>query len=232
MSKRIKNKSKQADETLVDLVEVTGQAQGFIEKNQMLIFGALIGLVVIIGGVFAYNNFYVAPQQQEAVEQMTQAQVQFERDSFALALTNPGGGYSGFLDIIDNYGATRAGNLASYYAGICYLHLGEYDAAIDYLKDFSATGEVTPAMKYGAIGDAYSEKEDFDSAMDYYERAAKANDNEIITAYYLKKIGLLHERNGAFKEAKEAYEKIKKEYPNSPDGRDIQKYIGRVESQG
>jgi hypothetical protein len=52
---------------------------------------------------------------------MMLAQQQFEKDSFQLALTNPGGGYSGFLDIIDSYSGTKTANLAKYYAGICYL---------------------------------------------------------------------------------------------------------------
>ena len=231
MAKR-KKSAKKADETLVDIVEVRDQAQSFVDRNQQLVFGALVAVVLIAGGIFAYANFYQKPRQQEAVAQMFQAQVQFERDSFALALTNPGGGYVGFLDIIDNYGGTDAANLAHFYAGISYLNLGEYDAAIDYLKDYNPDGEVTPIMKFGALGDAYSELNDFDNAMSYYKRAAGAGDNEALTPYYLKKIGLVHERNGNFAEAKKSFETIKEKYPNSPDGRDIDKYIVRVTGKG
>ena len=91
MARRRKNNKKKDEETLVDIIEVRDQAQGFIDENQNLIFGGLVALVVLIGGFLAYKNFYQKPRQQEATEQMFQAQVQFERDSFALALTNPGG---------------------------------------------------------------------------------------------------------------------------------------------
>lgn len=229
---RRKRQQKKADETLVDIVEVRDSAQDFLDKNQQLVFGGLTVIVLIIAGFLAYNNFYKQPRQQEAMEQMYQAQVQFERDSFALALTNPGGGFSGFLDIIDNYGGTPAGNAAKYYAGVSYLNLGQYEAAIDYLKDFKAKGEITPTMKYGAIGDAYSELNDFDQALNYYEDAVDQGDNGIITAYYLKKLGMLHERNGNMDGALEAYRKIKEEYPNTPDARNIEKYITRAESAG
>jgi len=231
MAKR-KKSQKKADETLVDIVEVRDQAQGFLDHNQNLVFGGLLALVLIVGGIFAYNNFYKTPKQQEATEQMYQAQIQFERDSFARALTNPGGGYPGFLDIIDNYGATEAGNLAHYYAGIAYLNLGQYEAAIDYLKDYTPSGTITPIMKNGALGDAYAELNDLDEAMSYYQRAANAGENEMLTSYYLKKVGMLHERNGNFNQALEAYESIKENYPNSPDGRDIDKYIIRVSARG
>ncbi|NBC06708.1 MAG: tetratricopeptide repeat protein [Bacteroidetes bacterium] len=231
MARRRNRNKKQAEETLVDIVEVRDQAQGFLDKNQMYIFGALVVLVLIVGGVFAYNTFYKAPKQQEAVEQMFRAQQQFERDSFALALTNPGGGYMGFLDIIDNYGGTNAGNVAHYYAGISYLNLGKYEAAIDYLEQFDAVGQISPVMKYGAMGDAYSELDDFDKAMDLYQKAVNKSENDALTPYYLKKIGLMHERNGEFAEAKENYERIKQEFPNSAIGRDIEKYIARVEAR-
>lgn len=225
---RRKRNQKKADETLVDIVEVKDQAQSFIDGNQNLIFGGLAALVLVIGGLFAYNNFYKAPRQQEAMEQMYQAQVQFERDSFALALTKPGSGYLGFLDIIDTYGSTEAGNLALYYAGISYLNLGQFDAAIDYLEDYSPSGEITPTMKLGALGDAYSELNDFDKAMSYYKRAVSAGDNEVLASYYMKKVGLLHEKNGNFSEAKAAYEELKSKFPTSPYGLDIDKYITRV----
>ena len=225
---RRKRNQKKADETLVDIVEVRDSAQGFIDENQRLIFGALVALVLAVGGVFAYNNFFMKPRQQEAVDQIFRAQEQFERDSFTLALTAPGGGYMGFIDIIGNYKGTPAANSAKYYAGISYLNLGKYEAALDYLKQFKAKGAITPTMKYGAMGDAYSELQDFDNAMKFYKKAAGEKENDFLTPYYLKKIGLLHERNGNAAEAKEAYQKILDDYPDSPVGRDIEKYLARV----
>ena len=225
---RRKRNQKKADETLVDIVEVRDSAQSFVDNNQQLLFGALVALVLAIGGVFAYNNFYMKPRQVEAEEQMFRAQEQFEQDSFALALTNPGGGYMGFLDIIDSYGGTAAGNSAKYYAGISYLNLGKYEAAVDYLQQFKAKGSITPIMKYGAMGDAYSELQDFDSAMKYYKKAVGESENDFLTPYYLKKVGLLNERNGNFAEARKAYQEIQDNYPDSPIGRDIEKYITRV----
>jgi tetratricopeptide (TPR) repeat protein len=231
MARRKRNRKK-ADETLVDIVEVRDQAQSFVDSNQNLVLGGLLVLVLAIGGIFAYNNFVKKPRQQEAMQQMYQAQIQFERDSFALALTKPGGGYPGFLDIADNYGGTKAGNLAKYYAGISYLNLGQFEAAIDFLKDYDPDEEITPIMKYGAMGDAYSELNDLDSALDYYRRAVGAGDNDVLTPYYLKKLGMLHEKNGEFADAKEAYERIKMEYPESQVAQDIDKYIIRVTAKG
>jgi tetratricopeptide (TPR) repeat protein len=227
-----KKSTRKADETLVDIVEVREQASDFFSRYQYHVLGAVGALVLLVGGWFAYNNLYKAPRQTEAVEQMFQAQMQFERDSFALALTNPGGGYQGLLDIIQNYSGTPAANLAHYYAGVSYLNLGQYDAAIDYLKDFSPAGAVLPSMKAGALGDAYAEKGDLKQAMSQYKKAASSNKNEAITPYFIKKVGLLHEYNGEKADALKAYQQIKDEYPNTPEGRDIDKYIARVSAKG
>lgn len=225
MAKR--KKDKQSEELLVDIVEVRDQAQSFVERNQKYVFGALVGLVVIVGGFLGYKNLYQKPRQQEAVDQMFRAQNQFEQDSFALALTNPGGGYLGFLDIIDNYKGTKAANLAKYYAGISYLHLGKFDAAISYLEDFSPAGDITPIMKNGALGDAHAELGNMSKAMNYYKKAANA-DNEALAPYYMKKLGMLYEHQGDPASAKKMYEEIRRKYPNSTAGRDIEKFIARV----
>lgn len=227
MAKETK-KNKQSDEVLVDIVEVREQAQDFYEQNQKLILGVLGGLLLIVAVYLAAHFLYFQPRQAEASEQLSQAQKQFERDSFALALTNPGGGFSGFLDIIDNYKGTKAANLASYYAGISYLNLGKFDAAVSYLEDYKPSGDVMPIMKYGTLGDAYSEQNDFTKALKFYEKATTVSENEALTPYYLKKLGMLHERNGNLDKARKVYQQIKAEYPTSAEGNEIDKYLARL----
>ncbi len=224
----IRRKKKKEDEQLVDLVEAREQAQDFFERNQNYILGIVGGVILIVGGYFAYLNLYSIPRQERAVEALYQAELQFERDSFALALDSPGGGNEGFMSIIKNYSGTSAANSARYYAGISWLNLGQFDAAIEQLNKFSPKGRITPTMKYGALGDAYSEKGDMAKAEKNYKRAVNSTENELLAPYYLKKLGLLMESQGKGTDALPYYEQIKKEYPNSTEARDIQKYITRL----
>ncbi|MCB9082070.1 MAG: tetratricopeptide repeat protein [Lewinellaceae bacterium] len=224
MAQKKKN-PKQAEEVLVDIVEVRDQAQDFYSRYHTYILGGVIALVLVVGGYLAYNLLYKTPRQKEAVEQMAQAQKQFERDSFALALDNPGGGFAGFLGIIENYGGTEAANLANYYAGISYLHLGRFEAAISYLDDFSADGEVMPIMKAGALGDANAELNNLDKALSFYQKAVKLGDDDLLTPYYLKKVGMLQQRNGKTDEALKAFQRIKTDYPKSYEATEVDKYI-------
>ena len=224
-----RRKRQKEDDTLIDIVDVKDQAQGFIEANQNTIFGIAAGVIGLILVVFAYKNLYKAPQNVEAMEMMSAAQTQFEQDSFSRALVNPAIGKSGFIDIVDSYGSTDAGNLAKYYAGISYLNLGNYEVAISYLEDFNAGGTVTPIMKAGALGDAYSELGEMDKALSFYKKAANTDKVDVLTSYYLMKYGMLSEIQGNTAEALSAYTEIKSEYPTTPSGRDIDKYLMRVQ---
>ncbi|MEL6834475.1 MAG: tetratricopeptide repeat protein [Bacteroidota bacterium] len=216
------------EETLADAVGQKSINEIF-EENKNVITYALIGLLVLVAGYILYRQMVMVPKEQEAIQQMAQAQVQFERDSFALALTNPGQGYPGLVDIADDYGSTKAGNLALFYAGVSYLHLGQFEAAIDYLEDFSPAGDITPAMAAGTLGDAYSEANDFDKALSSYNKAVSNADNHLIAAYYLKKVGMLSERQGDKEAARAAYQTIKEEYADTPIATDIDKFLVRVQ---
>lgn len=228
IKRKLENKN---DETLLDLTQARMKANTFFDKNQKLIIGVAAGLVILVGGWFVYNNMIKGPQEEKAMAQMWKAQFQFEQDSFQMALENPGGGYSGFLAIAKDFGGTKAGNLANYYAGICYLNLGNFDAALTYINDFNPDGVVGPAMKYGSLGDVYSELDQMDKAMANYKKASTASDNELLTPYYLKKLALLHESKSEVKEALELYKTIKSKYPNSNEALSIDKYIARAEGK-
>ncbi len=222
---------KKNDETLLDLTQARMQANNFFEKNQKAIIGIVGGLVLIVGGWFVYNNLIMQPKEEKAMTQMWKAQFQFEQDSFQMALENPGGGYSGFLDIIKDYGGTKAGNMAKYYAGICYLNLGNFDSALKYINDYSPAGSIGPAMKHGALGDIYSELNQMDKALEQYKKAASASENELLAPYYLKKLALLHESRGEYTDALELYRQVKSKYPNSNEAISIDKYIARAEGK-
>jgi tetratricopeptide (TPR) repeat protein len=227
---KLQTKKVAKEEVLVDVAALTKDTQHWFEVYKKPLMYGLIALAALIGGYYAWKS-YVASNQIKAVQAMWRAERMFEQDSFALALNNPGGGYDGFLGIISKYGSTPAGNVSQYYAGICYLNLGKFDEAIQYLDDFSPAGDVTPTMKYGALADAYSEKQDFNKALKYYKEAATSGNIDDMKAFYLKRYGMLSEKQGDVGTALKAYQEIKDKYPMTSDGRDIEKFIARAESK-
>lgn len=222
---------KKEDEILIDIAEVTHEAQTFYERNEKYILGSIGALIVIIVGGLLYVNMYQKPRAKEALAEIYHAERMFEKDSLQQALINPGGGHLGFEDIAKDYKGTPSGNMANYYAGVCYLKLGKAKAAIDALKTYKAQGEVMPILKNGLIGDAYGDLEDFSKSISYYEKAVAAGDNNFLTPYYLKKLGMLHEKNGSPNKALKIYNQIKKDYQQSVDGYTIEKYVARASQE-
>jgi len=220
-------KQSTGDENLEVIQNTLGRTEQFIEENQKSVSIIIGAIIFIIVGYFAYQKFYVEPLESEAQQEIFMAQNYFALDSFQLALD--GDGFNeGFLDIADDYGMTNTGMLANYYAGISYLHLGQYDDAIDYLKRFDAGDDMITTMAIGAIGDAYVEQDDIEEAISYYKKASERKTNDFITPLFLMKLGLVYEHLGQKEDALETYEKIKKDYMKSNEARKVDKYIERV----
>ena len=223
------SKKKQAQQDQFESVEnALSKTEHYIEENQKSLTIIVLAIIIIVGGYLGYKRFVVTPKENEAKSQMWMAEQYFAKDSFNLALTGDGN-YLGFLDIIDEYGITKSANLANYYSGICYLHLGQYEDAIEYLKQFESDDKMIAPIAYGAIGDAYLELDNMDDALVFYKKAVNVSENNFTTPIYLMKLGFIYEQNHEYKKALEVYSRVEKNFPTSSEGRQIAKFIARVE---
>ena len=228
--KMAKNKKNTQVDNLTEIESALTRTEQFLESNQKLI-GIIVGSIVIVAvGYFGLNKFYLEPRSKDAQEQMFRAQNYFEKDSFNLAL-NGDGNNLGFLDIIDDFGSTDAGKLSNYYAGISYLNMGQFDKAIDYLKKFDTDDVLLGPISIGAQGDAQLELGKTDKALDLYTEAYKMNDNDLTTPIYMLKAGELLENTSKQGDALKIYEIIKQKFPDSTEGRSIDKYIARAKAK-
>lgn len=223
------SKKKISDQDQFESVEnALSKTEHYIEENQKSLTIIILAIIVIVGGYLGYKRFVVVPKEKEASAQMWMAEQYFAVDSFNLAL-NGDGNYLGFLNIIDDYSITKSANLANYYSGICYLHMGEYENAIEYLKKFESKDKMIAPIALGSIGDAYMELDKMNDALTFYKKAANDFTNNFTTPLYLLKVGFVYEQLGKYDQALEVYKRIEIEFPNSTEGRQIEKYIAQVE---
>jgi tetratricopeptide (TPR) repeat protein len=206
--------------------ETLSKTEQFLEQNYKPLLIGLAAVVVLVG-LFWLAKLYLTKRNDEAQSQMYQAQKYLEIDSINLAL-NGDGNYLGFLDIAKEYKFTKAGDLARYGAGICNLHLGNYEEAIDFLNKYSKKDKVIGSIAIGATGDAYVELGNLDKGISKYLEAAEFAANSFNTPLFLMKAAELYEMNGKYPDALKLYEKIKDEYPTSTEGSTIDKYIARA----
>lgn len=222
MAKEIKNQNAEA------VVEAVSKTEKFFNENGKLLSIIAVAVVVIAAGIFCWFKFAYQPKVEEAQGQMAYAEQNFRAGDFELAL-NGDGNVLGFAQVIDEYGA-KAGKSVYFYAGVCELQLGNWDAAIRYLDSYKGKDAILKARATACIGDAYVGLENYGKALGYFEKAAAMADN-IYAAGYLLKAGVTAEKLGQNAKALECYKKIKDQYPSSMEGYDVDKYIGRIENR-
>ena len=194
-------------------------------KTLTIVFGLIL---IVVLGFFAYKQFFIDPKEKLATEAMFRAEDYYRADSIRLAL-NGDAVNAGFARIVSRYSGTKAANLASFYAGSCYLKLGDFNNAVKYLKDFKTSAIQVQAKAYGLLGDAYSELNQKDQAVEEYKKAGTLfEQDEVISPEYLFRAGYLLESMGKSQDAIAMYELIKSKYPSSPRGFDIDRYLARL----
>ncbi|RTY85743.1 hypothetical protein EKM02_07050 [Flavobacterium sp. RSP49] len=207
--------------------------EDWVAKNQKIIIGLVAAAALFTIGYLAYQRFIAAPQQDEAANEMFVAQQNFQKatdgvasDSLYKLSLNGSEGKFGFLKIADEYSGTDAGNLANYYAGIAYLNTGKYTEAIDYLGKFKSDDIVLSALAKGAIGDAYSQKNQPKEALENYVKAAGSNKNDFTTPRFLLKAGKTALALGNKEEALKYFTDIKENYEGAPEAASVDVLIG------
>jgi tetratricopeptide (TPR) repeat protein len=225
-----KKSVKQTDKSLEGIEQALTRSEQFIEDNQKILTYVLGGLILILLIIIGGNRYYLKPLNEEAAAEMFYAERFFEMDSFNLAL-NGYGTYPGFLNIMDDYGISRSAKIARYYAGVCYHQLGNHVEAISYLERFKTDDLLVGAAKYSTMGDAYVELGDLEKAVSVYRQGIDKYPNNFSSPIMLKKLGIVYEELESLDQALEVFRTIESVYPESTEGREIKKYIGRVESK-
>jgi tetratricopeptide (TPR) repeat protein len=227
MAKKEQNKNEifQNPEVLAHKLE---DAESWIEQHAKTVIGVVAVLVIAVAGYFGFT-YYKDTQNDEAQKLMFQAQHYFENDSLELAL-NGDGNNLGFLAIAEDYGITKAGQLANFYAGAAYLKQGKFELARLSLEDFNSNDLLVQARAYSLIGDTYMEEQKFPEAAEFYSKAANYKPNKYFSPVYLMKAALAYEKQKLNDKAIEAYEKIIKEYSDSAEYQNARKYKAMLET--
>lgn len=229
MAKKGKKQEDGVLESAEVLAEQLTKSEQFLEDNKTAVFSFASLIAIVLASYFGYS-YYMDNQNSLAQDEMFQAVYYFEQDSLDLAL-NGDGNYYGFLDIIENYGSTTAGNLANFYVGSIYMKKASYESAVPFLSDFNSNDFVIQARAYSLLGDSYMQQSNYSEAANYYSKAASFKPNEYFTPVYLLKAGLAYEKLEDFSNASKQYETIVTEYAKSNEVDKAKKYKARLQSK-
>ena len=224
MTKKIENQEE------IVVAEAVSKTEKFFEENGKKVVIAIVALLLLVAGGYAYKYLVMDKNEVAAAELIVAAQDNFagETPNYDLALNGNEAG-AGFLAVAEQYGQTKAGNLAKHYAGICYLHLGDLEKAAEYLAKYKAVrglaAEVVNAQNLGLQGDVAVEQGNYEKAAKLFAKAVKVSDNNYTAPLYLYKEGLALAAAGKAEAAKACYKTITEKYPSSVEAREAEKLL-------
>ena len=218
--------------------EIEGQENekklvAFFKNNEKIIYGVLLGIVVIAILIVALFRFIITPRNQKAAEAIMAPIEQYTLalgtgDSLAFATALDGNeDTDGFLTIIDDYGHTKAGNTAKYYAALCYLQQHNIDAALEMLLSYKKNDDNAWYSAQMLIADLYDEQGDVENAKKYYKNAIKGK-TDLVAPVAAFKLGMLFEREENWNEAFNNYQLIEDQYYERYNQMGVAKYHERA----
>lgn len=229
---------KQVTVEAVETNETVEKAKDFWARFSKPIIYAGSAIILLVGGWIGYNKLVKEPNEAKAVDMIFPAETLFDKmaqqgnfnkDSINLVLNGGAGIKDGILKVISTYGGTEVGNRARYIAGACYLHNGDFNNAVKYLKDFSTSATQVQTAAYLMLGDANAELKKNDEALSFYKKAASVNaKDEFLTPEALYKAALFAESINKNADAIDLFKKIRDEYPKSARSQDVDKYLARL----
>jgi tetratricopeptide (TPR) repeat protein len=220
---------KQAKVQVNEFDETLAASRSFYEKNKKTILYGVGSILFIVIAALLIHQFYITPRNNRANESIFRAEQAFLDGNYEKAL-NGEGENMGFLAVIDEYGSTKAGNIACLYAAKCYAATEKYQEAIDMLDKFDGCGDalISPAA-IALKGNCYAELGQNDKAAELLVKAAKEADNNTISPTCLLQAGQLYVSLGQNDKALDCYQQIKSKYQQSSIFYEIDKYIEQAQ---
>ncbi len=216
-----KNNEQEGKETVEffrDLDKEALNIESFLEKNAKVLSIGFGVLIVAVLGWFGYQQFIVAPKNEEATKSYLAAQKNLADGKEDLALGGKSVANPGFIGTYDEYSGTKAGKLSAYNAGLIEFKKGNYQKAYDLLDKFSSDNKVLVALKFGAMADCLSNLNKADDALALADKASSTSDDAYTSYYFTKKAGMLALALKKNADAKKYFAAIDEKYQDYDNG--------------
>lgn len=210
------------------LVTTYFEATTWYETNKKIVNGVLTGVVVIAIIVVAYMN-NVNSNNVKANTELGKVVTYYDQGKFDLAISgNLQENIRGLQSIVDDYGNTKAGELAKFYLANSYFAQGDYDKAVKYFLSVSVSDELITASALSGAASCYEAKKDFEKAAATFEKAAYKSAKDVNVAENIFHAARNYLAAGNKEKASELFKKVKKEYPTSIVAREIDRWIAQA----
>lgn len=224
--KKISKKQIKEDKLVTTYYEVIN----FYEKYQSKILIGVAAVALVVVAIVLYSN-KKASDNTLAAGLLGKVMPLYEADNYKEAIDGQKtGNIIGLKEIVDKYGNTSQGNVARIFLGDCYLMTGNNDAAYKVYDDYSGSNPLFRATALAGKAACLEVKKEFDKAADLYKDASKISKENPANSEFLLKAGINLIQAGKKAEAKTLFETLKKDYKNSTEAYESDRYLSQIES--
>ena len=206
------------------------QASTWYQNNKRIVNGAITVVVVLAIAAFAYAN-NVRTNNLNATTELGKVLRYYDEGKYDVAIYgNLQENIRGLQAIVDDYGSSKAGELARFYLANAYYQQRDYDNALKNYLDASASDELITTSAIAGAGACYEAKGNYAEAATYFEKAAMKYGKVVTIPENLFRAAQNYAAAGSKERAVELYKKLKKEYPTSTYAREVDRWIAEASS--
>ncbi len=222
--KKITKKEIKEDRLVTSYFEATT----WYQTNKKIVNGVLTGIVILAIVIVAYTN-NVSSNNLKATTDLGKVLPYYDQGKYDLAINgNLQDNIRGLQSIVDEYGSTKAGELAGFYLANSYFSQGDYDKALKYYLDVDVKDDMITASALAGAGACYEAKGDNAKAASAYEKAAFRSTKDVNVPENMFHAAQNYMLAGNKEKAIELFKKVKKDHPTSAVSRDIDRWIAEA----
>ncbi|NTW48525.1 MAG: tetratricopeptide repeat protein [Chlorobiales bacterium] len=204
------------------------KAVDIFERKKPLVIGIGAALIAVVAGVVLWT-MQKQSKNDEATTMLSKIQPVYDAGQFDKAIYGDTLN-AGLLKISQEYSGTTSGELATLYLATSLYQKGSLDSALTSFEEVSLESDLVAGAALSGLAACYEEKKDFSKAGKLYKDAADRVKNNTLTPIYLSSAARSFELAGQKDDAIEIYEKLKKEFKQSTEGKDAEQAIVRLKS--
>ena len=206
------------------------EATTWYQANKKIVNGVLTGIVVLAVVIVAYMN-NVSSNNTKATSELGKITPYYDQGKYDVAINgNLQENVRGLQAIVDDYGSTKSGELATFYLANCYFAQGDYDKSLKYFLDVDVSDELVSVSSIAGAAACYEAQGNYEKAAATFEKAAFKNAKDINAAENMFHAAKNYLVAGNKEKAAELFKKIKKDHQTAAIARDIDRWIAEASS--